>query len=106
MDVQSLLQPTITSTTKKTLFTQEDETPEWSESIDAAKFALKACKMVLDTMTEGEGTVRIEVQEQYVSTTTSLARPRRDHRPVLVASSKLLAADAFPTALQQLSAVQ
>ena len=33
-----------------------------------------------------EGTVRIEVQEQYVSTVTSLARPRRDHRPVLMAT--------------------
>jgi hypothetical protein len=43
MDMQSLLQPAITSTTKQTLFTLDDETPEWSESIEAAKFATTAC---------------------------------------------------------------
>jgi len=63
MDVQSLLQPTITSTTKNTLFAQEDETPEWSESIDATKFALKACKMVLDTMIEGRDDYRMRREE-------------------------------------------
>jgi cohesin loading factor subunit SCC2 len=63
MDVQSLLQPAITSTTKQTLFTLDDETPEWSESIEAAKFALKACKMVLDTMIEGRDDYRMRREE-------------------------------------------
>ena len=63
MDMQSLLQPAITSTTKNSLFTQEEETLEWSESIDAAKFALKASKMVLDTMIEGRDDYRMRREE-------------------------------------------
>jgi len=62
-DVQSLLQPAITSTTKQTLFMQDDEAPQWSDSIDAAKFALKASKMVLDTMIEGRDDYRMRREE-------------------------------------------
>lgn len=62
-DVQSLLQPTIASTTKQTLFMQDDDSPEWSDSIEAAKFALKACKMVLDTMVEGRDDYRMRREE-------------------------------------------
>lgn len=63
MDVQSLLEPTITSTTKMNLFAQEDESPEWVDSIEAAKLALKACKMVLDTMIEGRDDYRMRREE-------------------------------------------
>ncbi|KAH7088884.1 sister chromatid cohesion protein-like protein Mis4 [Paraphoma chrysanthemicola] len=63
MDVQSLLQPAITSTTKNDLFAHQDDTPEWSESIQAAKHALKASKMVLDTMIEGRDDYRMRREE-------------------------------------------
>lgn len=63
VEVQSLLQPTIKSTTKNNLFAQEDEHIEWAESIVAAKLALKACKMVLDTMIAGRDDYRMRRDE-------------------------------------------
>jgi cohesin loading factor subunit SCC2 len=63
MEVQSLLQPGITSTTKNDLFRQADETIEWSDSIEAARFALKASKMILDTMIEGRDDYRMRREE-------------------------------------------
>jgi cohesin loading factor subunit SCC2 len=63
MEVQSLLQPAITSTTKNALFQQEDDSVEWSNSIDAAKFSLKASKMALDTMIEGRDDYRMRREE-------------------------------------------
>jgi cohesin loading factor subunit SCC2 len=77
VEVQSLLQPTITSTTKNNLFTQEEEHLEWAESIDAAKFALKACKMVLDTMIEGRDDYRVR-REEVIDTIIDLIKFTKD----------------------------
>lgn len=63
MDVQSLLQPGVTSATKNELFRQTDETIAWADSIDAAKVALKASKMILDTMIEGRDDYRMRREE-------------------------------------------
>jgi cohesin loading factor subunit SCC2 len=63
MSVQSLLQPGITSTTKNASFERPDETTEWSQSITAAELALKASKMVLDTMIEGRDDYRMRREE-------------------------------------------
>ncbi|KAF2032695.1 hypothetical protein EK21DRAFT_60193 [Setomelanomma holmii] len=63
MNVQSLLQPAITSTTKQFLFAQEQDSPEWSESIEAATFALKASRLVLNTMIEGRDDYRMRREE-------------------------------------------
>jgi cohesin loading factor subunit SCC2 len=63
MNVQSLLQPGITSTTKNASFERPDETSEWSQSVSAAELALKASKMVLDTMIEGRDDYRMRREE-------------------------------------------
>jgi cohesin loading factor subunit SCC2 len=63
MDLQSLLQPAITATTKNDLFAQQDEELEWSESIEAAKCALKASKLVLETMIEGRDDYRVRRED-------------------------------------------
>jgi cohesin loading factor subunit SCC2 len=63
MEAQSLLQPGVVSVTKNASFTQEDETLEWSDSIQAAKVALKASRMVLDTMIEGRDDHRMRREE-------------------------------------------
>jgi cohesin loading factor subunit SCC2 len=63
MDVQSLLQPGVISATKNELFRQTDEMIEWSDSIEAAKIALKAAKMILDTMIEGRDDYRMRREE-------------------------------------------
>jgi cohesin loading factor subunit SCC2 len=63
MDVQSLLQPGVISATKNELFRLTDETIEWSDSIEAAKVALKAAKMILDTMIEGRDDYRMRREE-------------------------------------------
>jgi cohesin loading factor subunit SCC2 len=63
MNVQSLLQPGITSTIKNASFERCDEMVEWSQSITAAEFALKASKMILDTMIEGRDDYRMRREE-------------------------------------------
>jgi cohesin loading factor subunit SCC2 len=63
MEAQSLLQPGVISVTKNGSFTQEDDTLEWSDNIQAAKVALKASRMILDTMIEGHDDHRMRRQE-------------------------------------------
>lgn len=62
-DMQSILQPTIASTTKNDLFVLGDAEIDWSDSINTARIALKASKMVLDTMIEGRDDYRIRREE-------------------------------------------
>jgi cohesin loading factor subunit SCC2 len=63
MEAQSLLQPGVVAVTKNASFAQEEETLEWSDSIQAAKLALKASRMVLDTMIEGRDDHRMRREE-------------------------------------------
>ncbi|CAO2654791.1 Nn.00g115240.m01.CDS01 [Neocucurbitaria sp. VM-36] len=63
MQIQSLLHPTVTSTTKNGLFPQDEGTLELSESIETAQFALKASKLLLKTMIEGRDDFRMRREE-------------------------------------------
>ncbi|KAF1846701.1 sister chromatid cohesion protein-like protein Mis4 [Cucurbitaria berberidis CBS 394.84] len=63
MQIQSLLYPTVTTTTKNGLFPQDEGTPELSESIETAKLALKASKLLLDTMIKGRDDYRMRREE-------------------------------------------
>ncbi|KAL5118136.1 Sister chromatid cohesion protein 2 [Pleosporales sp. CAS-2024a] len=62
-EVQSLLQPGVSSATKSDLFMQTEESTAWSESIDILRLALKASKMILDTMIEGRDDHRMRREE-------------------------------------------
>ncbi|KAH8728819.1 sister chromatid cohesion protein-like protein Mis4 [Phaeosphaeriaceae sp. PMI808] len=87
MDIQSLLQPTITSTTKNSLFSQEEETLEWAESINLARFALKASKMILDTMIEGRDDYRMR-REEIIDVIIDLIKVIKDACIVPVVQSR------------------
>ena len=63
MDIQTLLHPAVTSSAKNGLFAQGDGTLELSESIETGKFALKASKLLLDTMIEGRDDYRMRREE-------------------------------------------
>ncbi|KAH7398305.1 sister chromatid cohesion protein-like protein Mis4 [Pyrenochaeta sp. MPI-SDFR-AT-0127] len=63
MQIQSLLHPTVTCTSKNGLFLQEEGSSELSESIETAKFALKASKLLLETMIEGRDDYRMRREE-------------------------------------------
>lgn len=63
MQIQSLMHPTILSTTKNGLFPHDDGVLELAESIETAKFALKASKLLLDTMIEGCDDYRMRREE-------------------------------------------
>jgi cohesin loading factor subunit SCC2 len=99
LDAQSLLQPGIISVTKNASFSQDDETLEWSESIHAAKVALKAAKMVLDTMIEGRDDHRMR-REEIIDMVIDLIKFIKDACivPVLQARRSGPSADLFSAA--------
>ncbi|CAA9964726.1 sister chromatid cohesion protein mis4 [Pyrenophora teres f. maculata] len=77
MQIQSLLQPTVLSTIKNGLFPQEDATLELTESITSAKLALKASKLLLETMIEGHDDHRIR-REEIIDTIVDLIKLVKD----------------------------
>ena len=107
MDIQSLLQPGVTSATKNDLFKQAEETIEWSDSIEAAKFALKAAKMILDTMIEGRDDYRMR-REEMIDTIIDLVKFIKDACivPVLQARRSGSTEDVYITASGQKKELQ
>lgn len=107
MDIQSLLQPGVTSATKNDLFKQAEETAEWSDSIKAAKFALKAAKMILDTMIEGRDDYRMR-REEMIDTIIDLIKFIKDACivPVLQARRSGSTEDVFIAATGQKKELQ
>jgi cohesin loading factor subunit SCC2 len=99
LDAQSLLQPGIVSVTKTASFSQDGETQEWSESIQAAKVAMKAAKMVLDTMIEGRDDHRMR-REEIIDMVIDLIKFIKDACivPVLQARRSGSSADLFSAA--------
>lgn len=109
MEIQSLLQPTITWSTKAALFSQDDDTPDWSESIESSKSALKASKMVLDTMIEGRDDYRMR-REEIIDVMIDLIKFIKDSciAPILQARRSGSSESLFSTASeyrQQLQSV-
>ncbi|KAH5246847.1 sister chromatid cohesion protein [Parastagonospora nodorum] len=102
MDIQSLLQPGVTSAIKNDLFKQAEETIEWSDSIEAAKFALKAAKMILDTMIEGRDDYRMR-REEMIDTIIDLIKFIKDACivPILQARRSGSTEDVFISATGQ-----
>ncbi|KAF1939061.1 hypothetical protein EJ02DRAFT_436669 [Clathrospora elynae] len=87
MDMQSLLHPTITSATKNALFPQDDSTRELTESIETAKFALKASKLLLETMIEGRDDYRMR-REEIVDVMIDLVKLVKDACIVPIVQSR------------------
>jgi cohesin loading factor subunit SCC2 len=77
MQIQSLLQPTAMSTIKNGLFSRDESTLELDESIDMAKIALKASKLLLETMIEGRDDYRMR-REEIVDTIVDLIKLVKD----------------------------
>jgi cohesin loading factor subunit SCC2 len=77
MQIQSLLQPTAMSTIKNGLFLRDESTLELDESIDMAKIALKASKLLLETMIEGRDDYRMR-REETVDTIIDLTKLVKD----------------------------
>jgi cohesin loading factor subunit SCC2 len=75
--VQSLLHPTVLSTTKNGLFSRDEATMELAESITTAKFALKSSKLLLETMIEGRDDYRMR-REEIVDTIIDLVKLVKD----------------------------
>jgi cohesin loading factor subunit SCC2 len=63
MYIQSLLSPTVTAHTKNGLFPPDENTLELTESIGDAKSALRASKLLLETMIEGRDDYRMRREE-------------------------------------------
>jgi cohesin loading factor subunit SCC2 len=77
MQIQSLLQPTAISTIKNGLLSRDDPELEWGENIDMAKIALKASKLLLETMIEGRDDYRMR-REEIVDTIIDLTKLVKD----------------------------
>ncbi|EUC50640.1 hypothetical protein COCMIDRAFT_81596 [Bipolaris oryzae ATCC 44560] len=77
MQIQSLLHPTVLSTTKNGLFSRDEATLELTESITTAKFALKSSKLLLETMIEGRDDYRMR-REEIVDTIIDLIKLVKD----------------------------
>ena len=60
MQIQKLLEPSITHTGQLTLFPQEED---WSEGIEKAKAALKASKLILTSMIDGRDDYRLRPED-------------------------------------------
>jgi cohesin loading factor subunit SCC2 len=87
MQIQSLLQPTAMSTIKNGLFSRDDSTLELGESIDMAKIALKASKLLLETMIEGRDDYRMR-REEIVDTIIDLTKLVKDACIVPIVQSR------------------
>ncbi|KAF1839498.1 hypothetical protein BDW02DRAFT_635774 [Decorospora gaudefroyi] len=107
MQIQSLLHPTIMSTTKNGLFARDESTPELTESIELAKFALKASKLLLETMIEGRDDYRMR-REDIVDIIIELIKLVKDACIVPIVQSRRIgesqdlftAASAYRSELQ------
>ncbi|USP76026.1 hypothetical protein yc1106_03300 [Curvularia clavata] len=77
MQIQSLLHPTVLSTTKNGLFSQDETGMELTESIATAKHALKSSKLLLETMIEGRDDYRMR-REDIVDTIIDLIKLVKD----------------------------
>ncbi|KAH9874546.1 hypothetical protein IAQ61_003735 [Plenodomus lingam] len=63
MQIQSLTHPTIISTLKNGLFSQDDDAVELTRSIKTAETSLKAGRLILDMMIEGRDDYRLRREE-------------------------------------------
>jgi cohesin loading factor subunit SCC2 len=84
MQIQSLLEPSITSTGQPALSLQDDD---WSDSLEKAKSALTASKLVLNSMIEGSDDYRIR-REDIVSTIIDLIKTMKNDCIVPVIQSR------------------
>lgn len=98
MQTQSLLQPGIMMATKNASFSPEAEASEWSDSIEAARAALKASKMVLDTMIEGRDDHHLR-REEIIDMTVDLLKFVKDACIIPVLQARRSAEDIFNIAL-------
>lgn len=98
MDTQSLLQPGIMLATKNASFSPEGEASEWSDSIEAARAALKASKTVLDTMIEGRDDHHLR-REEIIDMTVDLIKFVKDACIIPVLQARRSAEDMFNIAL-------
>jgi cohesin loading factor subunit SCC2 len=107
MEAQSLLHPGVVAVTKNGSFTQDDETLDWADSIQAAKVALKASRMVLDTMIEGRDDHRMR-REEIIDTMIDLFKFIKDEClvPVVQARRSGPAEDLFNAASGQKKELQ
>lgn len=107
MQIQSLLQPTVTSTSKNGLFAQDEGTLELPESIETAKFALKASKLLLETMIEGRDDYRMR-REEIIDTIIDLIKLIKDACIVPIVQSRRSGAseDLFSAASGQKKELQ
>jgi cohesin loading factor subunit SCC2 len=84
MQIQSLLEPSITCTGQSALYLQDED---WSESLEKAKAALTASKLVLNTMIEGSDDYRIR-REDLVSVIIDLVKTMKNDCIVPVVQSR------------------
>ncbi|KAH7395141.1 sister chromatid cohesion C-terminus-domain-containing protein [Phaeosphaeria sp. MPI-PUGE-AT-0046c] len=98
MDTQSLLQPSIITATKNASLSPEAEAFEWSDSIEAARVALKASRMVLDSMIEGRDDHHLR-REEIIDMVIDLIKFVKDACIVPVLQVRRSAEDMFNIAL-------
>jgi cohesin loading factor subunit SCC2 len=104
MEAQSLLHPGVVAVTKNQSFLKDDD---WADSIQAAKVALKASRMVLDTMIEGRDDHRMR-REEIIDTMIDLFKFIKDAClvPVVQARRSVPAEDLFIAASGQKKELQ
>ncbi|KAF2129576.1 hypothetical protein P153DRAFT_316672 [Dothidotthia symphoricarpi CBS 119687] len=102
MQIQSLLEPAINSTSQLGLFPRDDEELNWSESLEKAKFALKASKLVLNTMIEGRDDYRMR-REEIIDVIINLIKAIKDECIIPVVQSRRIGSsqNLFSTATGQ-----
>lgn len=107
LDIQSLLQPVVTSTTRNGLFPQEDGSIELNESAEIAKFSLKASKLLLETMIEGSEDHQIR-REEIIDVIIDLIKLIKDACivPVLQSRRSGVSEDLFSAASSQKKELQ
>ena len=84
MQIQSLLEPSIICTGQSALYLQDED---WSESLEKAKTALTASKLVLNTMIEGSDDYRIR-REDIISLIIDLVKAMKNDCIVPVMQSR------------------
>ncbi|KAI8942572.1 hypothetical protein NX059_000630 [Plenodomus lindquistii] len=99
MQIQSLTHPTIVSTIKNGLFSQDDDETGLPESIKSADASLKAARLILDTMIEGCDDYRLR-REEIIDVLIDLLKLIKDTctTPILQAAKVGEAAGFFTAA--------
>ncbi|KAL1798707.1 hypothetical protein ACET3X_002744 [Alternaria dauci] len=87
MQIQSLLHPTVVSTTKNGLFPRDEVNSELAESVATAKFALKSSKLLLETMIEGRDDYRMR-REDIIDTVIDLTKLIKDSCIIPIVQSR------------------